>query len=94
MQFINENKIELNVIESWLGPIGYIFQLYFDFSGYSDMAIGFSRLMGFNVTKNFNFPFYAQNIADFWQRWHISLTSWMTEYVFTPLSFTFRRMGI
>jgi len=71
----------------------YTVQIYADFSGYSDMAIGFSHLIGFKITKNFNFPFFAQNIAEFWQKWHISLTSWMTEYVFTPLSFIFRGLG-
>lgn len=68
----------------------FTIQLYADFSGYSDMAIGISRVMGLNITKNFNYPFFAQNIADLWRRWHISLTSWLTEYVFTPLSITFR----
>lgn len=76
-----------------LGAFVYTIQIYADFSGYSDMAIGFSRLLGFNVTKNFNYPFFAQNIADFWRRWHISLTTWMTEYVFTPFSFIFRDYG-
>jgi len=76
-----------------LGACIYSIQLYADFSGYSDMAIGFARLLGFNITKNFNFPFFAQNIASFWRRWHMSLTSWMTEYVYTPLSFIFRRRG-
>ncbi len=76
-----------------LGAIFYAIQLYADFSGYSEMAMGFANLLGFNITKNFNYPFFAQNIAQFWQRWHISLTSWMTEYVFTPLSFIFRRKG-
>lgn len=75
-----------------LGAFFYIIQLYADFSGYSDMAIGFSRLIGFNLTKNFNYPFFAKNISEFWQRWHISLTSWMTEYVFTPLTFKFRKL--
>lgn len=68
----------------------YTVQIYADFSGYSDMAVGVARLLGFNVTKNFDFPFFAQNIADFWRRWHISLTSWLTEYVFTPFSISFR----
>lgn len=68
----------------------YTIQIYADFSGYSDMAIGIARLLGFTSTKNFDFPFFAQNIADFWRRWHISLTSWLTEYVFTPLSIYFR----
>lgn len=73
-----------------LGAFLYTIQIYADFSGYSDMAIGFSRLIGFNVTKNFDFPFFSQNIAEFWRKWHISLTSWLTEYVFTPLSIAFR----
>lgn len=63
----------------------FLFEIYADFSGYSDMAVGFARLLGFKVTKNFAFPLFAQNIAEFWRRWHISLTSWLTEYVFTPL---------
>ncbi len=76
-----------------LGLFLYTIQIYADFSGYSDMAIGFARLLGFNITKNFDFPFFTQNIAEFWQRWHISLTSWMTEYIFTPLSIRFRDWG-
>lgn len=74
------------------GSFMYIIQVYADFSGYSDMAIGFSGLIGFKIKKNFNFPFFSQNIAEFWQKWHISLTSWMTDYVYTPLSFIFRRL--
>lgn len=73
-----------------IGIFFFTLQIYADFSGYSDIAIGIARLLGFNITKNFDFPFFAQNIADFWRRWHISLTSWMTEYVFTPLSISFR----
>ncbi|NNT71481.1 MBOAT family protein [Flavobacterium sp. IMCC34852] len=73
-----------------IGMFLYTIQIYADFSGYSDMAIGVARLLGFKITKNFDFPFFAQNIADFWRRWHISLTSWLTEYVFTPLSIYFR----
>ena len=76
-----------------LGLFLYAFQVYSDFSGYSDMAIGFSRLIGFNITKNFSFPFFSQNIAEFWRKWHISLTSWITEYVFTPLTIAFRNYG-
>jgi alginate O-acetyltransferase complex protein AlgI len=76
-----------------LGAFFYSFQLYADFSGYSDMAIGIARMLGFNITKNFNFPFFAQNIAEYWRRWHISLTSWLTDYVFTPLSISFRDYG-
>ena len=76
-----------------LGAFLYAIQVYADFSGYSDMAIGIARLIGFNVTKNFDFPFFAQNIAEFWRKWHISLTSWLIEYVFTPLSIAFRDYG-
>ena len=68
-------------------------RIYADFSGYSDMAIGISSLLGFNVTRNFNYPFFARNIADFWRRWHITLTSWMTDYIFMPLSIYFRNYG-
>lgn len=76
-----------------LGIFFYTIQLYADFSGYSDMAIGISKLMGFTITKNFDFPFFAQNIAEFWRKWHISLTSWLTDYLFTPLSIVFRDYG-
>jgi D-alanyl-lipoteichoic acid acyltransferase DltB (MBOAT superfamily) len=71
----------------------YTFELYADFSGYSDMAIGIARLMGFNVAKNFDYPFFSDNIAEFWRKWHISLTSWLTDYVFTPLNLAFRDLG-
>lgn len=71
--------------------LAYTFQIYADFSGYSDMAIGVGKLLNIRVAKNFNYPFFALNIADFWRRWHISLTTWVTDYVFTPLSFSFRK---
>ena len=74
----------------WLGMFLYCIQVYADFSGYSDMAIGVSKLLGFKVSKNFDFPFFAQSIPEYWRKWHISLTSWLTEYVFTPLSISFR----
>ncbi|MCX5849041.1 MAG: MBOAT family protein [Deltaproteobacteria bacterium] len=76
-----------------LGGAFYTFQLYADFSGYSDMAIGLGKLLGFKLTKNFNYPFFAQNIADYWRRWHISLTSWLTDYVFMPLNIRWRDLG-
>ena len=76
-----------------LGAFLYAIQMYADFSGYSEMAIGISKLLGLEVTKNFNFPFFSQNIAEFWRNWHMSLTSWLTEYVFTPLSIYFRDYG-
>jgi len=75
------------------GAILFLFQIYADFSGYSDMAIGFARLLGIKITKNFAFPLFAQNIAEYWRKWHISLTSWLTDYVFTPLVIQFRDYG-
>ncbi len=71
----------------------YSFQMYTDFSGYSDMAIGVGKLLGIRIQKNFNYPFFATNIAEFWRRWHISLTGWLTDYVFIPLNVKFRNWG-
>ena len=76
-----------------LAAVLYSCQMYADFSGYSDMAIGIGKLLGLNVTKNFNYPFFALNIADYWRRWHMSLTSWLTDYVFMPLNIRFRDWG-
>jgi D-alanyl-lipoteichoic acid acyltransferase DltB (MBOAT superfamily) len=90
--FDNYN-IDLSGFQVLVAAFFYTIQIYADFSGYSDMAIGFAKLLGFNITKNFNFPYFAQNIADFWRRWHMSLTAWLTEYVFTPLSISFRDYG-
>lgn len=63
----------------------YFFQLYMDFSGYSDMAIGVGKLLGYNITKNFQYPFFSRNIAEFWRRWHISLNNWFVQYLYIPL---------
>lgn len=71
----------------------YSFQMYFDFSGYSDMAIGVGKVLGLKVTRNFNYPFFALNVADYWRRWHMSLTTWLTDYVFMPLNVKFRDWG-
>lgn len=71
----------------------YSFQLYTDFSGYSHMAIGIGKILGFRITKNFNYPFFGRNIPEFWRNWHISLTSWLTDYIFMPLNFKFRSFG-
>ncbi len=84
---------ELPASSLLLGAFFYTIQIYADFSGYSDMAIGFARLLGFRITKNFDYPFFSQNIAEFWRKWHISLTSWLTEYLFTPLNIAFRDLG-
>ena len=76
-----------------LGAVFYTFQAYGDFSGYTDMAIGVAKLLGIKIAKNFNYPLFAQNIADFWRRWHISLTSWLTDYIFMPLNVKWRDWG-
>jgi alginate O-acetyltransferase complex protein AlgI len=70
---------------AWLGALAYTFQIYFDFSGYSDMAIGLGRLMGFQFPENFNNPYIARSITEFWQRWHITLGRWMRDYLYIPL---------
>ena len=71
----------------------YSIQLYTDFSGYSHMAIGVGKILGFKITSNFNYPFFSRNVAEFWRKWHISLTSWLTDYVFMPLNIKFRNFG-
>ena len=73
------------VLSSWLKPIAYTLQIYFDFSGYSDMAIGLGLMFGFKFLENFNYPLIASSITDFWRRWHISLSSWFRDYVYIPL---------
>ena len=73
-----------------IAAVLYSFQMYADFSGYSDMAIGVAKLLGFRVTKNFDYPFFSQNIAEYWRKWHISLTSWLTDYIFMPLNIKWR----
>ena len=70
---------------AWIGIISYTLQIYFDFSGYSDMAIGLGKLLGFNFPENFNYPYSAQSIQDFWRRWHISLSTWFRDYLYIPL---------
>lgn len=70
---------------AWLGALAYTFQIYFDFSGYSDMAIGLGKMFGFHFLENFNYPYISGSITEFWRRWHISLSSWFREYVYIPL---------
>ncbi len=72
-------------VQLWLAVYGYAMQIYFDFSGYSDIAIGSARLFGYTVPENFNYPYLQTNIARFWRNWHISLTSWITDYLYIPL---------
>lgn len=76
---------QLSLSTAWLGIICYTLQIYFDFSGYSDMAIGLGRMFGFQFLENFNYPYIAASVTDFWRRWHISLSSWFREYLYIPL---------
>ncbi|MBQ4396418.1 MAG: MBOAT family protein [Clostridia bacterium] len=76
---------DLNILLAWAAAITYCLQIYFDFSGYSDMAIGLGRMAGFTFMENFNYPYIAGSLRDFWKRWHISLTTWFREYVYFPL---------
>ena len=76
---------ELSVAMAWMGAIAYTLQIYFDFGGYSDMAIGLGRMFGFHFLANFNFPYISRSVSEFWRRWHISLGSWFRDYVYFPL---------
>lgn len=82
---IGTERFQVPAMLAWLGSIAYSLQIYFDFSGYSDMAIGLGAMFGFRFPENFNYPYAAVSVTDFWRRWHISLTSWFREYVYIPL---------
>jgi len=79
------NPATLSAAQAWLGALAYTFQIYFDFSGYSDMAVGLGKLMGFQFPENFNNPYVSRSITEFWQRWHITLGRWMRDYLYIPL---------
>ena len=75
----------LNIASAWIGALSYALQIYFDFSGYSDMAIGLGEMFGFHFRENFQYPYYGDSVQDFWRRWHISLSTWFKEYLYIPL---------
>jgi alginate O-acetyltransferase complex protein AlgI len=79
------NFFELSSPEAWIGGIAYTFQIYFDFSGYSDMAIGLGKILGFKFPENFNNPYTSQSVTEFWRRWHMTLGTWMKNYLYIPL---------
>ena len=92
LKYMGDQKItdphifdHLTVSGAWFGIIMYTFQIYFDFSGYSDMAIGLGRMFGFHYLENFNYPYIAKSAGDFWRRWHISLSTWFRDYIYIPL---------
>lgn len=83
---ISEQAVgDLPIVTAWIGIIAFAFQIYFDFSGYSDMAIGLGQIFGFRFLENFNYPYESKSITEFWRRWHISLGSWFRDYVYIPL---------
>ena len=84
-QTVQSPQFNQSILGAWLGLVAFGFQIYFDFSGYSDMAIGLGKIFGFTFLENFNYPYMSQSITDFWRRWHISLGTWFKEYVYIPL---------
>lgn len=80
-----KTALDFTFVDAWIGAIAYSMQIYFDFSGYSDMAIGLGLIFGFHFEENFNYPYLAHSVTDFWRRWHISLSSWFRDYVYIPM---------
>ena len=76
---------EISAVTAWLGILAFTFQIYFDFSGYSDMAIGLGKMMGFHFPENFNYPYMSHSVAEFWRRWHITLGDWFKSYIYFPM---------
>lgn len=85
VNYVFENYTELPASSLWIGAVLFTFQIYGDFSGYSDIAIGTARLFGIDLMRNFNFPYFSRDIAEFWRRWHISLSTWFRDYIYIPL---------
>lgn len=85
------NVSDMSMAMSWAGIIAFTLEIYFDFSGYSDMAIGLGKMMGFDFIENFNYPYSARNIREFWRRWHISLSTWLRDYLFLPMAYSLSR---
>lgn len=81
---------EVTTLVAWVGITAYAFQIYYDFSGYSDMAVGIGKMFGFSLPENFNYPYAARSVQDFWRRWHISLSAWFRDYVYIPLGGSFQ----
>lgn len=84
-EITNNGSGDISLLSAWLGIFAYTMQIYYDFSGYSDMAIGLGRIFGFKFCENFNYPYISKSITEFWRRWHMSLSSWFKEYVYIPL---------
>ena len=84
-QFLRGSLHDLSTTGAWIGILAFAFQIYFDFSGYSDMAIGMGRCLGFHFNENFDHPYISRSITEFWRRWHISLGSFFRDYVYIPM---------
>ena len=87
------DRAETSVLTAWIGLVAYTLQIYFDFSGYSDMAIGLGKMMGFTFPENFNYPYLSKSISEFWRRWHITLGAWFRSYVYIPLGGNRKGLG-
>lgn len=85
---------QLSVVSAWFGAIAFAFQIYFDFSGYSDMAIGLGKMFGFDFLENFNYPYISKSVTEFWRRWHISMGTWFRDYVYIPLGGNRKRFAV
>ena len=79
------SNTQMSVLTAWIGILAFTMQIYFDFSGYSDMAIGLGKMLGFDFNKNFDYPYISTSVSEFWRRWHISLGSWFRDYIYIPL---------
>jgi alginate O-acetyltransferase complex protein AlgI len=90
--FQGDNLSLIGADVAWYGLLAYTLQIFFDFSGYTDMAIGLGKMLGFSLPENFNFPYISRSITEFWRRWHMSLTAWFRTYVFIPLEFSRKRV--
>ena len=87
------NYMQMSTLLAWIGIIAFALQIYFDFSGYSDMAIGLAQIFGMKFDENFNFPYISKSITEFWRRWHMTLSSWFKDYVYIPLRWKSKRFS-
>jgi alginate O-acetyltransferase complex protein AlgI len=90
---VDNEMITIRPELAWLTMAVFAIQIFFDFSGYTDMALGVGKMMGFNLPENFNFPYVSRSITDFWRRWHMTFATWIRDYIFTPLAFQMRYWG-